>query len=99
MLRIAYDTLLNGLLDEVELNDDGTMQEPIIRSWEAEVEKAVNASMTASGELAAVDGSGVECSIDASQNVRATSTLEVTVAARPFGYPRTIVANLGFKVE
>lgn len=99
VLRIAYDTLLNGLLDEVELNDDGTMQEPIIRSWEAEVEKAVNASMTASGELAAADGSGVECSIDASQNVRATSTLEVTVAARPFGYPRTIVANLGFKVE
>ncbi len=99
VLRIAYDTLLNTLLDEVELNDDGTMQEGVIRSIESDVETAVNQAMTASGELSSVDGSGVECSIDGSQNVRATSTIEVVVAARPFGYPRTIIAKLGFKVE
>ena len=75
------------------------MQEGVIRSIESDVETAVNQAMTASGELSSVDGSGVECSIDGSQNVRATSTIEVVVAARPFGYPRTIIAKLGFKVE
>lgn len=99
VLRIAYDTLLEQLLDEVEINDDGTLQPSIIKAWEADVETAVNNSMTAAGELVDVDGSGVECVIDPSQNVRATSLIEVQVAARPFGYPRTIVAKLGFKVE
>lgn len=99
VLRIGYDTLLNTLLDEVELNDDGTMQEGVLRSIESDVETAVNRSMTASGELSSVNGSGVECSIEGGQNVRATSTLEVTFAARPFGYPRTIVEKLGLKVE
>lgn len=98
-VRIAYDTLLNNLLDEVELNDDGTMQEPVLKAWQADVEKAVNMSMTAAGELSSVDGSGCECTIDPRQNVRATSRVEVMIAVRPFGYPRTIVANLGFKVE
>lgn len=99
VLRIAYDALLEKLLDEIELNDDGTMQNAVIKSWEADVETAVNRMMTAAGELASVDGSGVECSIDPLQNVRSTSIIEVTVAARPFGYPRTIIAKLGFKVE
>lgn len=99
VVRIAYDTLLNTLLDEVELNDDGTMQESVLHSIEADVEKAINASMTAAGELASVDESGVECTIDASQNIKATSTIEVAIAVRPFGYPRTIVANVGFIVE
>lgn len=99
VLRISYDTLLEKLLDEVEINDDGTMQPSILKAWEADVETAVNSAMTASGELVDVDGSGVECIIDAKQNVRATSLIEVQVAARPFGYARTIVAKLGFKVE
>ena len=99
VLRISYDTLLEKLLDEVEINDDGTMQPSILKAWEADVETAVNSAMTASGELVDVDGSGVECIIDPKQNVRATSLIEVQVAARPFGYPRTIVAKLGFKVE
>lgn len=99
VLRIAYDTLLEKLLDEIELNDDGTMQNAVIKSWEADVETAVNRMMTAAGELVSVDGSGVECSIDPLQNVRSTSIIEVTVAARPFGYPRTIIAKLGFIVE
>lgn len=99
VLRITYDTLLEKLLDEVEINDDGTMQPSILKAWEADVETAVNSAMTAAGELVNVDGSGVECIIDPKQDVRATSLIEVQVAARPFGYPRTIVAKLGFKVE
>lgn len=97
--RIAYDTLLNDLLDEIELNDDGTMQQPILKSIEVDVEQAVDSQMTASGELVSVDGSGVKCTIDPTQNVRATSEFQASIELRPFGYPRTITANIGFKVE
>lgn len=99
VVRIAYNKILDILLDEIELTDDGTIQEPVVRALEADIETVINASMTAAGELASVDGSGVECSIDASQNVRATSKIEIVVSARPFGYPRNIVAKFGFKVE
>lgn len=98
-VRIAYNTLLNDLLDEIELNDDGTMSQPILKSIEVDVEQAIDSQMTASGELAAVNGSGVSCIIDPTQNVRKTSEIIVSIEVRPFGYPRTITANIGFKVE
>lgn len=94
--RIAYDTLLDFLLAEIEINEDGTMQEPVIKSWQATVESAINGQMTASGELSAVGGSGCRCVIDASQNVLSTGRVDVTLKVRPFGYAREIICKLGF---
>lgn len=94
--RIAYATLLQYLLDEIEVNTDGTMQAPILKSWQAAVEDAVNDAMAATGELSVVDGSGCRFFIDPSQNVLATSKVEGTLRVRPFGYAREIVANIGF---
>lgn len=94
--RIAYDTLLDFLLAEIEVNEDGTMQQPVVKSWQAAVESAVNAQMTSRGELSAVDGSGCRCVIDSSQNVLATGRVDVTLKVRPFGYAREIVCRLGF---
>ena len=94
--RIAYETLLQFLLDEIEVNNDGTMQAPVLKSWQAAVEGAVNDAMSASGELSLVNGSGCKFFIDPSQNVLATSKVEGTLRVRPFGYARDIVANIGF---
>ena len=94
--RIAYDTLLDFLLAEIEINEDGTMQEPIIKSWQASVESAINGQMTANGELSAIDGNGCKCIIDALQNVLSTGRVDVTLKVRPFGYAREIVCKLGF---
>lgn len=94
--RIAYDTLLDFLLSEVEINEDGTMQAAVVKSWQAAVESAIDARMTASGELSAVDGSGCACVIDASQNVIATGQVNVVLKVRPYGYAREIVCELGF---
>lgn len=94
--RIAYATLLQFLLDEIEVNTDGTMQAPILKSWQAAVEGAVNDAMTANGELSVVNGSGCRFFIDPSQNVLSTSKVEGTLRVRPFGYAREIVANIGF---
>lgn len=94
--RIAYDTLLDFLLAEIEINENGTMQVPVIKSWQAAVESAVDGQMTAKGELSSVDGSGCKCIIDASQNVLSTGRVDVTLKVRPFGYAREIVCKLGF---
>lgn len=94
--RIVYDTLLDYLMGEVEVNDDGTMQQPVIKSWQAAVESAIDQQMTARGELSAVDGSGCRCIIDPSQNVLATSQINVVLKVRPYGYAREIVCELGF---
>lgn len=97
--RIVYDTLLDMMLDELEVNEDGTLQAGIVKNWQQTVEDALNAAMTASGELSAGDdGEGCVCYIDQGQNVLATSKVMVTVKARPFGYARYVDVSLGFQV-
>jgi hypothetical protein len=97
--RIAYDTLLQFMLDEIEVNEDGTMQAAVIKSWQQSVENAINRSMTAAGELSAEGGEGCECYIDEKQNVLSTSRVEVTLRVRPYAYARYIDVNLGFQVN
>ena len=99
--RIAYSTLLQWLLDEVPVNTDGTLPPGIVKSWQAEVENAISRQMTANGELSGditTGDKGVECFIDALQNIVSTSVLQVTIRVRPFGYPRYIEVKLGFTV-
>nr|WP_311175205.1 DUF2586 family protein [uncultured Porphyromonas sp.] len=96
--RLCYDSLLDLMLDELELNEDGTLQAPIIKAWEQKVEDAINRSMTASGELSSEDGEGCRCVIDPKQNVVATSKIELTLKVRPHGYARYIEVALGFLV-
>lgn len=97
--RITYDTLLDMMLDELAVNEDGTLQVGVVKAWQQAVENAINAQMTANGELSASeDGAGVECYINEKQNVLATSKVEVTVKVRPYGYARYIDVNLGFQV-
>lgn len=99
--RITYTTLLQWLLDEINVNADGTLPNGIIKSWQAEVENNIAAQMTANGELSgdiANGDKGVECFIDQAQNIVSTSKLEVRIRVRPFGYPRMIDGYLGFTV-
>jgi len=97
--RIAYQTLLNELNDEVAINKDGTLPEGFIKSWQANVEVAIANQMSANGELSAdlKNGDrGVECLIDPAQNVVSTSKIVVKIRVRPFGYAKYIDVFLGF---
>lgn len=97
--RVVYDTALEFMLDEIELNDDGTMQQGVVKSWQQTFENAVNRQMTANGELSAgEDGGGCRCYIDETQNVVSTSKIGVSVKVRPHGYSRYIDVDLGFLV-
>lgn len=100
--RIAYNTLLNYMLDEITVNTDGTMQNAVLKSWQSTVEQTINSQMTAKGELSAdtaAGESGCQCLIDPTQNVLATSTINVVLKVRPFGYARQSVVSLGFQVQ
>jgi uncharacterized protein DUF2586 len=99
--RIAYDTLLDELLDELPVLSDGTLQPAVIKAWQASVENAISLQMTANGELSAdsndANDRGVQCFIDATQNVVSTSKVEAVIRVRPFGYSRYIDVELGFQ--
>lgn len=97
--RIAYDTMLEELLDELELNEDGTLQHAVAKSWQQTLENAINRQMTAGGELSSDgEGNGCACYINEKQNVVSTSRIVVTLKVRPHGYSRYIDVNLGFQV-
>lgn len=102
-LRIAYAVLVEKLLDKVPVKSDGTMLQPVIIGWQQDVENAIAINMTANDELSA-DSSGpsdrgVQCFIDPTQDVLATSTVNVELRVRPFGYARYIKVVLGFTVN
>ena len=98
--RIAYAALLDLMMDELSVNEDGTLQHGIIMAWQQMMENAVNRAMTAAGELSADEnGAGCKAYIDPTQNVLATSKIELVLKVRPFGYARYIDVKLGFQVE
>ena len=75
--RIAYNALLNFMLDELTVNEDGTLHQGVVMAWQQEIENAINRAMTAAGELSATEsGEGCKAFIDASQNVLATSKIK-----------------------
>jgi hypothetical protein len=71
------------------------------RSWEAAVEQAIVAQMTALGQLSpAQDGrdNGVRADVDLTKNIYAGQPFTIQIAVRPFGYDRLVVATLGFMI-
>lgn len=98
--RIAYAALLELMMDELSVNEDGTLQHGIIMAWQQMMENAVNRAMTAAGELSADEnGAGCKAYIDPKQNVLATSKIELVLKVRPFGYARYVDVKLGFQVD
>lgn len=97
--RIAYAVLVQQLLDKVQVKSDGTMLQPVVVSWQQIVENAIASNMTTSGELSDDGDNGVQVYIDPSQDVLATSTINVEIRVRPFGYARYIKVLLGFTIN
>lgn len=96
--RITYAVLITQLLDKVQVKSDGTMLNPVIVSWQQVVENAITSNM--SGELSDDNGDGgVECYIDPTQDVLATSTINIELRVRPYAYARYINVLLGFTIN
>ena len=98
--RIAYDTMLNHVNDEIPVTNEGTLVPSMCKAWESELEAAIMNNMTANGELG-VDASddsdtGVRCFIDYNQKVLSTSRIEIALSVKPYGYAKYIEVKLGF---
>ena len=101
--RIAYQTLVNEIAEEIPVTDQGTPAPAILKAIETKVESAIVNQMTSVGNLGTdpTDGNdlGVECAIDPDQNILATSRLEIRLRVKPYGYAKYIDVTLGFLVE
>lgn len=99
--RIAYNTLLEELLDTIPVNEDGSMQAPMAKMWESKIENAIALQMTANGELSAdvtdPKDRGVQAFIDPTMNVVSTGKVVARIRVKPFGYARFIDIYIGFK--
>ena len=99
--RIAYNTLIDTLNDEVPIATDGNLSPAWCTSVKGGVEQAIITSMTANGNLgndpSDPDDTGVECSINYEQKILATSLLAAGLRVKPNGYTKYIDVDLGFK--
>lgn len=100
-LRLAYASLLEFLLDDNTVNNDGTISPIYAKSIENEVESLIFNQMTANGELS-FDPSdskdrGVICKVDLTHNVTSTSKLKIAkLQVKTKGTNRWIDVPLGF---
>lgn len=99
--RVAYETLINEVLDEIPVTAAGKMTVSFAKSLENKVEGAIVNSMTSYGNLGAdptdANDRGVVCFVDPSQNVVSTGKIVITLKVKPYGYARYIEVNLGFQ--
>ena len=89
--RIAYDVYIDEIGDEIDIQDDGTLEVTAVKDLQGVVENAIQLQMVANGEASAV-----EAFIDHTQNVLATNTLAITLRVLPIGYKNFINISLGF---
>ncbi|MBF0576604.1 DUF2586 family protein [Dysgonomonas sp. GY617] len=98
--RIAYPTLVEELVDEIPVNENGTMIETYAAAFEQKVINAISLNMK--GELSVdptdENDKGVKCVVDRTVNVLATSQIKGTLRVRPFGYGKYIDVLLGFTI-
>ena len=99
--RITYQTLINYLLDDIDLEIDGTINPIYAKCIEGDLENALVSLMTNYGELSSnIENrdNGVKIFVDPSQNVVATSRINVVARVRPHGYNRFVDVLLGFDI-
>lgn len=98
--RIAYQTLVDELSEEIPVGEDGLIPAPIIKALEDQVETAIINTMGSDGNLSTDSSNdkdtGVICYINPEQNIVSNSQLDISLKIRPFGYAKYINVSLGF---
>lgn len=87
---LAYATLVENLLDEIEMTESGTIHPAVVKSWQAQVDNALQ-TMVDAGNL-----SGKAVNIDPSQNVLTSGVLQMALKLLPVGYAKEIAVLIGF---
>lgn len=90
--RIIVEVYNNEIDDEVDTNDDGTIDANSAKSLEAKAETAGKTNMVALDNCKEFN-----VTVDPDQNVDATSTIGINANVKGKGYSTTFNVNLGFK--
>jgi len=100
--RIAYQTLIEEIGEEIPVTNEDKIPAPIAKSIQNKVERAIESNMTAYGNLGNDPGdpndTGVVCYIDPDQEILGSSRLNVQLMVKPYGYAKYIDVSLGFEV-
>jgi hypothetical protein len=99
--RIAYVTAIDGLLDEIPVNSNGTIQAHKAIVIESQLQSAIYNEMGLKGELSLLadnpNDKGVVVTVDLLTNIQATSRVDVSIKVTPYAYARSIEIPLGFQ--
>lgn len=87
--RIARQVYTNELLDDIELNDNGTLSAAVVKYFQSVIQTSIASQMA--GEI-----SNVTAFADPSQNVASTDQIKVSIEITRIGKARKIVAEIGF---
>ena len=88
-IRIAYDTYISEIMDNVAVGTDGKLPSGVCSSFESMIENAVASLMT--DQI-----SSFSAYVNPEQNILSTSTLEIECSIVPMGVLKTINVTLGF---
>ena len=89
--KIAYNTFVNELLDDLTVDENGFMDPAIAKDYQQRIENAIGLIMLPD------EISGVRCRIDPAQNLNATDTVKIEkLGVRPKSYSKYIDIPLGF---
>ena len=88
-MRIAYDTYISEIMDNVKVGDDGKLPSGVCSSFESMIENAVASLMD--GQI-----SSFKAYVNPEQNILSTSTLQVECSIVPLGVLKTIKVLLAF---
>lgn len=92
-VRLLYDTFVNELLDDLNLNPEtGKLATGVIKSYQVAGERVITDTMLAGNEI-----SGVNVFVDPDQNVLVTNQVKVTLGIIPKAYAKEIIIQLGFE--
>lgn len=99
--RIAYAQGLETVLDDFDVNSNGTIDRAFAKSIEGQIESAIFNQMTINGELSRdksdPNDKGVICRIDLTHNVTSTSKIKfLGLQVKPKGVARYLDVPLGF---
>jgi len=90
---IAYITYLQEVDDDLEVDANGRIAAPIIKSWQAKIVTAINLQMGGdNGEI-----SSVRCVLDPLQDIISTNKVAGKIYITPKGYSSEIEMDLGFE--
>lgn len=101
--KLAYDVVINELLQDFDLMPNGTVSPFYAKSIEMAIENRIYQEMTLKGELSqnVTDNNdlGVKAIVDLSENVATTNTIKINLKVRPKGYARWFEILLGYEIK